>query len=80
MRTPVRFGNLESEKNARNIRERDIDFASVRYFAFETAVIFEDDRRDYGEERLVALGFLAGRMHVLVFTMRGRRVSRHLAA
>lgn len=71
MRTPRFFGNLESEKNARNVRERGIAFAAVRGFAFETAIVFEDDRRDYGEVRQVALGFLEARLHVLVFTMRG---------
>lgn len=31
---------------------------------------FEDKRRDYGEERIITIGFLDGRMVVLVWTPR----------
>lgn len=31
----------------------------------------EDDRADYGETRMFALGFIGDRLHALVFTMRG---------
>ena len=37
-------------------------------FDFNTAVISVDDRRDYGEQRFVALGQLDGRLHVLCYT------------
>jgi len=32
-----------------------------------------DDRRDYGEARSISIGFLDGRMVVLVWTQRGAR-------
>lgn len=38
---------------------------------WETAVIFEDDRHDYGERRLVCLGRLHGQVVVVAFTFRG---------
>jgi uncharacterized DUF497 family protein len=34
------------------------------------AFIVEDRRRDYGERRYQAMGPIAGRLHVLVFTPR----------
>ena len=35
-------------------------------------VAFErDERRDYGEERFVAFGYIGRRLHVCVFTIRG---------
>ena len=37
-------------------------------FEFETAVFKQDTRRDYGEIRIRALGYLDGRLHALVFT------------
>ena len=37
----------------------------------ETAVFEVDDRRNYGEERITAVGLLDGVADVLVFTMRG---------
>jgi hypothetical protein len=41
-------------------------------FDFDTAKTFSDTRRNYGEDRIIALGFIADGLHVLVFTMRGR--------
>ena len=32
---------------------------------------FVDDRRDYGEERMVAFGLVAGRLLCVVYTQRG---------
>lgn len=51
----------------------------VRGFGFDTAaLIFDgpvqtviDDRRDYGEERLIALGQAEGEVLVVVYTDRG---------
>jgi uncharacterized DUF497 family protein len=45
-------------------------------FEFETAHFRIDDRRNYGETRIRALGMLGGRLHALVFveTMKGIRV------
>ncbi|MGQ0445928.1 MAG: BrnT family toxin [Beijerinckiaceae bacterium] len=39
-------------------------------FAGPTLTV-EDDRRDYGEDRFISIGFLDGRMVVLVWAMRG---------
>ena len=35
------------------------------------ALTVEDDRRDYGEDRFLTIGFLDGTMVVLVWTPRG---------
>ncbi|MEZ5644983.1 MAG: BrnT family toxin [Burkholderiaceae bacterium] len=50
-----------------NIDERKLPFDLVEDFDFETALIHVDERRDYGETRFVALGFLQKRLHVLCF-------------
>lgn len=48
---------------------------------FDTAVYVPDDRFDYGEDRIQALGLIGGRLHMLVFTMRGERpIVRKLSA
>lgn len=54
-------------KDATNIRERGLSFERARDFDFDSALIGTDDRRDYGETRYVALGFLGDRLHVLCF-------------
>ena len=58
------------------LRERGLDFeAAAEVFAGR---IFQrrDIRRDYGEVRIVTIGFLRGRMVVLVWTPRGS--DRHI--
>jgi uncharacterized DUF497 family protein len=61
----IEFDRAKSEKNA---RERDLPFDLVVDFGWESALYREDDRRTYPERRFVAVGFLAGRLHVLCFT------------
>lgn len=62
---------FDPSKSARNIRERGLSFERVEDFDFETASFKTDNRHDYGELRTRAVGFLDGRLHVLVFTERG---------
>jgi uncharacterized DUF497 family protein len=62
---------FDPAKNARNVRERGLSFERVEDFDFGTAAFKIDDRRDYGEARIRALGFLDGKLHLLVFTERG---------
>lgn len=59
---------FDSNKNDTNIRDRGLSFEWVANFDFETAVFKQDARRDYGEIRYRALGYLDGRIHALVFT------------
>ncbi len=40
-------------------------------FASATLTV-EDDRQDYGEDRFITIGFLDGRMVILVWTPRSR--------
>jgi uncharacterized DUF497 family protein len=63
---------FDPAKNERNIKERGLSFERAADFDFETAVFVEDDRKDYGEKRIRSLGMLDGRLHALVFTMRGQ--------
>jgi uncharacterized DUF497 family protein len=55
-------------KNARNIELRGLTFERAGAFEFATAWIIVDDRKDYGEIRYRAIGFLEERLHALVFT------------
>jgi len=54
-----------------NLAKHGVDFVAVAGFDWETAVFFPDDRRDYGEARMLAYGLIDGRLHALVFTRRG---------
>lgn len=70
MKTPRRI-SFDPAKSAKNVAAREIDFAIAARFEFGTALVATDDRKDYGEVREVAIGFIGQRLHVLVFTMRG---------
>ena len=60
--------HYDPRKSAWNVRERGLSFEEASDFGFESALLFEDTRRDYGEVRYVAIGFLGDRLHVLCFT------------
>lgn len=68
---PISF---DPQKNDRNIAERGLSFELVEEFEWDSALVVEDSRRDYGERRFQALGLIAGRLHALVFTPRAGRV------
>lgn len=61
---------FDPAKNERNIRERDLPFDKAAEFDWETASIIEDERRNYGERRFRAFGFIGDRLHAMVFTPR----------
>ncbi len=61
----------DPDKSARNEQERDMSFALAADFDWSTALIAEDQRRDYGERRFQALGFIGEHLCMLVFTPRG---------
>lgn len=67
---------FDPAKNERNIRERGLSFERAADFDFGTALRLIDTRRDYGETRHVAFGYLGQRLHVLCFvaTRAGIRV------
>ena len=67
---------FDPAKRAETFAERGLDFADAPLvFAGETIDV-EDRRFDYGETRIQTIGFLAGRMVMVVWTQEGeaRRV------
>lgn len=65
---------FDNAKNLANIAKHGVDMRTAIDFDFETAMTHSDTRLNYGEERTVALGYIANRLHVLVFTLRRNRV------
>jgi len=55
-------------KNEKNIRERGLSFERVAEVDLNTAPVFPDTRKAYGETRYIALCYLDRRLHVLCFT------------
>jgi uncharacterized protein len=64
--------SFDPAKRARAFEERGLAFEDAAHvFEGERRVEFEDVRFDYGEERWVTVGFLAGRMVIVIWTPRG---------
>ena len=68
--------SYDAAKSDWNVGERGLSFERAADFDFESARIWQDLRKPYPESRLVAIGYLDDRLHVLVFseTERGIRV------
>jgi uncharacterized DUF497 family protein len=67
---------FDPAKHETTLRERGLDFAdAAEVFAGQT-FRFEDERADYGEARMIAVGTLRGRMVVVVYT--DRPAGRHI--
>lgn len=62
---------FDPAKNRANIAKHGVDLALAEAFEFDTAVFSVDARQEYGETRNIALGYITGRLHVLIFTKRG---------
>lgn len=61
----------DAAKSASNLIKHQVGFEVVAYFDWDHAGLRVDDRRDYGEQRVLAYGPIAGRgLHVIAFTMR----------
>ncbi len=65
---------FDETKRRANIAVRGIDFLLAENFVWDSALVVEDTRSDYGERRFIALGLVGARVHVLVFTPRGETV------
>lgn len=59
-------------KRAKTLDERAIDFADARHVFAGRTLDVADPRRNYGEIRWQTIGYLDGRMVMVVWTPRGR--------
>jgi uncharacterized DUF497 family protein len=64
------------KKYVRTRAERGIDFKDAEIVFAGVTLTKLDTRRDYGEDRFQTIGFLAGRMVMIVWTPRGE--ARHI--
>ena len=62
----------DDTKNGTNFAKHGLKFEDAEQVFSGPCVTFEDDRFDYGEERLITLGLLARRLVVVVHSPRDR--------
>jgi len=60
----------DPRKSERNVRLRGIDFEKAFEFDFDSATFDQDTRKDYGEIRTLALGYIGETLHAMVFAIR----------
>ena len=63
--------SYDSAKRERVLKDRGLDFEDARIVFEGMTVEVEDQRRDYGEARIICFGLLAGRLVVVGYTPRG---------
>jgi uncharacterized DUF497 family protein len=64
----------DEAKRRSNLAKHGVDFAEAENLEWDTALVAEDDRRDYGEDRFIAFAKLGNRLHCIAFTRRGNAV------
>jgi uncharacterized DUF497 family protein len=62
---------FDPAKRASTLKDRNLDFADADEVFAGKALNIPDERRDYGEPRIVTVGLLRGRMVIVVWTPRG---------
>jgi uncharacterized protein len=66
----------DEAKNRANIRKHGFDFADAEEMLRGILVVYADTREDYGEERWMGLGMLAGRIVAIAFAPRDSETVR----
>lgn len=61
-------------KNEENLRKHGVSFDEVAVFEWDGAVTKQDTRFEYGESRFISTGYVNGRLHVLVWTLRNNAI------
>jgi uncharacterized DUF497 family protein len=65
---------FDPAKDAANTIKHGISLRTADLFDMGAALIEYDDRHDYKEQRMIAIGPIGDRLHVLVYTLRGSTV------
>jgi uncharacterized DUF497 family protein len=65
---------FDRAKDRINRRKHRISLSRAEDFDYDAAVYVVDDREDYGEVRIRAIGFLDARLFVLVFTQESENI------
>jgi uncharacterized protein len=63
---------FDRAKRDLTLRERALDFRDALHVFAGSTLNVQDRRQDYGEVRMLTVGYLAGRMVMVVWTPRGK--------
>lgn len=65
---------FDPAKDEANIAKHGLSLADAEAFEMASAVVEADDRREYGESRFRAFGYVDGEARCLVFAVRGSTI------
>jgi uncharacterized DUF497 family protein len=60
--------DFDPAKSEQNTKSRSLPFDKSVDFDWEAAIYYKNERVDYPETRIIAMGFLGLRLHVICFT------------
>lgn len=61
----------DDDKRESNLRKHGVDFVLAAFVFESRTLVRADERMDYGEQRMIALGETNGMVLVVVYVMRG---------
>jgi uncharacterized DUF497 family protein len=61
---------FDPAKDESNLDKHGLSLADAEGFEWETAVVREDTRKQYDEQRLEATGYIGDRLHVMIYCRR----------
>ncbi len=61
---------FDAAKDESNLVKHGLSLADSEGFEWETAVVREDTRKQYDEQRLEATGLIGDRLHVMIYCLR----------
>ena len=65
---------FDRTKDRINRKKHGVSLSRAADFDYDAALFVIDDREDYGEVRIRAIGFLDAQLFVLVFTQEGENI------
>ncbi len=60
----------DAAKSESNAVKHGVSLAEATRFEWDDALIWEDERQDYGEDRFCALGYIDLRLYYIVYVLR----------
>ncbi len=58
---------FDPAKDEANSAKHGVSLKAAERFDWDTALVVEDDRFDYGEVRFYAVGYIGNRLHTLIY-------------
>lgn len=59
---------FDPKKDLLNQQKHGVSLRAATDFEWDGSLIMRDDRKDYGEMRFIALGYIGNRIYCVVFT------------